>query len=179
MNEPEFALLLTWTCYGNWLPGDGRGYVGNTRSKRGGFQPKHNVPQTRFDADDQESRDLAKGLQRYDSARLTLDDAKRAAHSFVAAAVARSWIILRGAVMANHVHLVVRNCPDDGPDVRRVFKGVGQARLNEEAGVKRRWWTQRGGNRYLHGNDSILAAMRYVEEQEFCLVRIEETRVVE
>jgi len=179
MNEPEFALLLTWTCYGNWLPGDERGYVSNTRQTRGGFRPKHNIPQTRFDADDEESRALANDLQKFESARLRPNDAKCAADALVATAIGRSWIILRGAVMANHVHLVVRNCPDDGPAVRRVFKGVSQAKLNETLNIKQRWWTHGGSNRYLHGNDSILAAMRYVEEQEYCLIAIRENCLVE
>jgi hypothetical protein len=40
----DFALLLTWTCYGTWLPGDARGYVSNTRSNHGGFEPLQNAP---------------------------------------------------------------------------------------------------------------------------------------
>jgi hypothetical protein len=36
--------------------------------------------------------------------------------------------------MSNQVHMVVANCPDDGPAVRRVLKGVAQAALNQLSG---------------------------------------------
>ena len=41
--------LITWTCYGHWLPGDARGFVGNVRDKTGG-QVVHNIPGTPYDA---------------------------------------------------------------------------------------------------------------------------------
>ena len=42
------------------------------------------------------------------------------------------------AVMANHVHVLVTNCPDDGPAVRRVLKGVSQAELSRGEGRSKR-----------------------------------------
>ena len=42
--------LLTWTCYGHWLPGDARGFVGNIRDDDGS-QITHNIPGTPYDAD--------------------------------------------------------------------------------------------------------------------------------
>ncbi len=42
--------LITWTCYGHWLPGDTRGFVGNVRDKQG-RQVVHNIPGTPYDAD--------------------------------------------------------------------------------------------------------------------------------
>lgn len=79
--------------------------------------------------------------------------------------------------MRNHVHVLVCNCPDDGPAVRRVLKGVSQAALNDVEGV-RRWWTSGGSDRYKHGNDAIEAAFAYVANQEGKLVEIVETQVV-
>ena len=42
--------LITWTCYGTWLPGDARGFAGNIRDLDG-RQVVHNVPGTPYDAD--------------------------------------------------------------------------------------------------------------------------------
>ena len=43
-SERPFVLHITWTCYGNWLPGDRRGYVSNTLRPEGGFRPKEKHP---------------------------------------------------------------------------------------------------------------------------------------
>ena len=44
------AWLLTWTCYGNWLPGDARGFVGSHPTEHGGRET-HNQPGTEYDRD--------------------------------------------------------------------------------------------------------------------------------
>jgi REP element-mobilizing transposase RayT len=77
--------------------------------------------------------------------------------------------------MANHVHIVITECPDDGPAVRRILKGVAQAGLSDDAGENRRWWTRGGSDHYLHTEEAILAAIRYVAEQQFKLAEIIDT----
>src|SRR5438128_5104644 len=42
--------LISWTCYGNWLPGAARGFVGNVREPDG-TQVTHNILGTPFDED--------------------------------------------------------------------------------------------------------------------------------
>src|SRR3972149_2947780 len=37
-----FALLLTWTCYGTWLPGDPRGSTSHRRTPDGDWLPREN-----------------------------------------------------------------------------------------------------------------------------------------
>jgi hypothetical protein len=130
-DDVPFALFLSWTCYGTWLPGDLRGYVSNTRHSTGGFTAKQNIPGTPYTADDPFAHKRAHVFQKGKSVRLTFREARWAAESFVAAAAKRGWRILRGAIMANHVHLVVCDCPDDGPAVQRIFKGVSQADLSK------------------------------------------------
>src|SRR3954454_4062773 len=39
MHGPTFALHITWTCYGTWLPGDERGHVSDVIFPDGGFVP--------------------------------------------------------------------------------------------------------------------------------------------
>lgn len=149
MNDRAFALFLTWTTYGTWLPGDER------------------------------AQDRARARQAGPTTWLSPERARIAAEAFVEAAVARQWKIQRGAVMANHVHLVLIDVPDDGPRVRRILKGFSQKRLTERANdnVSRRWWTQGGSDRYLHDDRSIVGAIRYVEEQKGMLVKIVENVV--
>ncbi len=81
--------------------------------------------------------------------------------------------------MSNHVHLVTVNVPDDGPGVRRIYKGVSQKKLTERAnhGTSRRWWTAGGSDRYLHDDRSIEGAIQYVEQQHGALVRIVENAI--
>src|SRR4029078_10706283 len=95
--------------------------------------------------------------------------ARCVAESIAFACEKRTWRILRAAIMSNHVHVVIADCPDDGPEVRRVLKGVSQSSLSKLRGCPGRWWTRDGSNRYLHGADSIEAAVRYVTDQQHIL----------
>ncbi|HEY3966793.1 MAG TPA: hypothetical protein VGM05_19680 [Planctomycetaceae bacterium] len=173
-----FALLLTWTCFGNWLPGDERGYVSNTHLAGGGWLPKQNIPRTPFTKDDPLTRHQTRTLMNQSPTRLSLDDALCGAEALIEAARKRAWRILRGALMANHVHLVICDCPDDGSAVRRILKGTSQAKLSARAGINQSWWTRGGSDRYLHGEDSILAAIKYVAEQQFKLAEIIDMQVL-
>ena len=80
--------------------------------------------------------------------------------------------------MTNHVHVVVRDCPNDGPAVRRVLKGSSQADLNDHFGHNRRWWTAGGSDRYKNDWPAIEAAVQYVENQPGMLAGIIDGQVV-
>ncbi len=75
--------------------------------------------------------------------------------------------------MANHVHVVICDCPDDGSAVRRILKGTSQAKLSARAERIQSWWTRGGSDRYLHGEDSILAAIKYVDRASTKLAEID------
>jgi REP element-mobilizing transposase RayT len=169
---PGFALLITWTCYGTWLPGDRRGYVSNTLRKDGTFAPKQNERGTQFTVDDHPTWQNAKQLQKYPSAKLDMLTADQAAQAMLAACEARDWRILRAALMWNHVHVVIGSCPDQGSDIRRVLKGVSQSELNRGKSQPIRWWTAGGSDRYLHGEPAIQRAINYVANQNGKLAEI-------
>jgi REP element-mobilizing transposase RayT len=173
-----FALLETWTCHGQWLPGDRRGYVSNTLTDED-YRPKRNVTGTPYDRDDARTYERARQLQKHPTIWLAPLQAECVARAAIAAAVDREWLILRGAVMSNHVHMVVANCPDDGPAVRRVLKGVTQAALNRLAGRSGRWWTRGGSDRYKHGAPAIETAVRYVAAQAHILRAIANNELVD
>ncbi len=172
-----FALLETWTCYGQWLPGDRRGYVSNTLTEEG-YRAKRNVVGTPYDKNDHATHRRAKALQKHPATWLTAELAIVAAEVLIAAATDREWIILRAAVMSNHVHVVVAECPDDGSAVRRALKGVSQAALNAYVGKPCSWWTRGGSDRYLHGERAIAAAVNYVARQRGMLAGVENNLIV-
>jgi REP element-mobilizing transposase RayT len=174
-----FALHITWTCYGTWLPGDDRGYVSNTLLPKRGYLPKQNLPGTPVLANNPYARSRAIAAQKWPTVFLTADQAVVVAESLVAAAGKRGWRIARGAVMANHVHVVVLDCPDDGEQVRRVLKGNSQAALSEKAGRSLKWWTQGGSDRYKHGQQAIAGAIQYVAEQRNMLAAIADMVVLQ
>jgi REP element-mobilizing transposase RayT len=172
VTDRPFALHITWTCYGTWLPGDPCGYVANTRLPEGGWQSKQNTPGTPYDADDACTRRQARALQKAPCVRLSGEEALWTAQALVEAARARSWTIWRGAVMANHVHVVITDCPDDGPAVRRILKGGSQAALSRATERRQRWWTAGGSDRYKHDYTAIEAALAYVADQPGMLAQI-------
>lgn len=172
-----FALLESWTCYGQWLPGDQRGYVANTLTHEG-YREKRNQPGTPCERNDSATYRRAQELQKGETVRLSAEQAIVAATAMIEAAVDREWLILRGAIMANHVHILVANCPDDGPAVRRVLKGTSQAALSRSLGESRKWWTSGGSDRYKHGAAAVAAAVNYVANQEYPLVLIVENKLV-
>ncbi|MBV9125731.1 MAG: hypothetical protein JO112_20470, partial [Planctomycetes bacterium] len=93
--ERPFALHITWTCYGTWLPGDGRGHVSNVLLPAGGFLPKENVPGTPYHPGDDFTRRRARELQKGETVHLTAEQALAAAESLCRAAQSRGWRIVR------------------------------------------------------------------------------------
>src|SRR5262249_59236992 len=100
----------------------------------GSWEPKHNIPGTPVAGGDPARVLQATELQKHDTVLLTPTLALEAARALVRAAADRDWRIVRGAVMANHIHVLVMDCPDDGPLVRRVLKGCSQADLSRRVG---------------------------------------------
>ena len=176
--ERPFALHITWTCYATWLPGDLRGYVSNTLLPEGGHIPKQNTPGTLYRTDDPLTRRAARSLQKGPTVGLSPEHARCVIRSLAEAARARSWRILRAAVMPNHVHVVVTDCPDDGPAVRRILKGNSQAALSAATGRRQRWWTAGGSDRYKHDHAAIEAAVAYVAGQPGMLAQIVDMEVI-
>lgn len=167
-----FALHITWTTYGTWLPGDERGHVSNIILPTGGFIRADDTPGAPIPPGDEFTRNRARDLQKGDTVWLTSAQALCACEAIAAAAAKRNWKILRAAAMPNHLHNVVMSCPDDGPLVRRILKGVSQAALNDFAGRNQRWFTAGGSDRHKHGDEAVTNAVNYVARQAHQLARI-------
>ena len=164
--------LLTWTTYGTWLPGDPRGFVSNVRDGPGP-EVRHNRPGTPYDADDPRVRRRALANLVGTPVFLAAHHASLLAEQFRQTAAFRGWTILAGAIMTNHVHLVVRVPGDPDPaGLLHDFKSYGTRRL-QQAGMRptgARWWTHGGSRRKLPDEHAVAAAIRYVLNQPHALI---------
>jgi REP element-mobilizing transposase RayT len=164
--------LLTSTTYGNWLPGDERGFVSRVRDGEG-RSILHNIPGTPYDADLPQVKEMASERLKCAAVRLNVEQAQTLLAQFQETATIRSWLLLAVAVMANHVHLVVGVPGDPSPaSILRDFKSYGSRALNRRwtRPLSDTWWTESGSKRKLSSEADVLAAIRYVLGQQFPLV---------
>ena len=164
--------LLTSTFYGNWLPGDERGFVSRVSDDAGG-SAIHNIPGTPYDSDLPRLARFAAERLKCPPIRLVLEQAEALLAQFQETAVYRQWLLLAVAIMANHTHLVVGVQGDPKPsDILRDFKSYGSRALNRRWTTpdSDTWWTESGSKRKLTGESEVIAAVRYVQMQEFPLV---------
>jgi REP element-mobilizing transposase RayT len=178
-DDDLFAIFVTWTCYGTWLPGDPRGYVSDTFAPDATRTVKRNIPGTPITANDKHTRAIAKSRQKHPTIWLNRNQADVAARGLLDAASERTWCIRRAAVMANHVHVLVMDCPPEGSAVRRILKGVSQAKLSDAHGKPKKWWTRGGSNRKRIGESAILATERYIANQSGILAEIVNNVLIE
>jgi REP element-mobilizing transposase RayT len=170
--------LLTSTFYGNWLPGDPRGFVGHVWEKRQGDDDQdarhtHNIPGTPYDEDIPGLEDASEELMRGPPVCVNLEQAHALLAQFQETAAIRKWELLAVAVMANHVHLVAR--ADAALRPRKIlgdFKAYGSRALNARWGkpTSDTWWTSKGSKRKLPDETAELAGIRYVLQQRDPLV---------
>ena len=163
--------LLTWSTYGTWLPGDGRGFVTDLRD------PDHhkyrpNIPRTEYPAGNPGLLRYSRAALRADPVRLLPEQAPVLLGQYRETAAYRHWLLLAAAVMANHTHLVVGVPGDPDPDaVLRDFKAYASRVLNRRWGkpASGTWWTE-GGSKRKKGTDAeVAAAVEYVRDQPYAL----------
>jgi REP element-mobilizing transposase RayT len=172
------AWFLTSTFYGNWLPGDERGFVGRVWEKRDedsadDVRHVHNVPKTECDADIEGLRIASEGLMRGPAVRINAEQAQALLVQFQETARYRDWQLLAVAILANHVHLVVE--ADEAVDPIKIlgdFEAYGSRALNRRWGKPKSgtWWTSKGSNRKLKDDAALRGGIRYALRQEYPLL---------
>ncbi|MFO0797826.1 MAG: hypothetical protein U0804_10125 [Gemmataceae bacterium] len=157
--------LITWTCYGSWLPGSGRGFVGNVRDDAGGHV-SHNLPGTPYDRDVPELEGWTRERLRGEPVVLDCSDAVALVGQYRETAGVRGWRLEAAAVMFNHTHVVVGVPGDPAPHaVRETFKGWATRALKKLRPPPPRgtFWTAKGSVRKLA---DVPAAVLYVARRQ-------------
>jgi len=98
--------LLTWTCYGHWLPGDRRGFVGNI-CEADGTHVSHDMPGTPYDEDLPLLEQWVREQMTGDPITLGLKEADAMIAQYRETARIRNWSLEAASVMFNHTHIVV------------------------------------------------------------------------
>ena len=111
--------LLTNTMYGNWLPGNERGFVGRGWEHRP-FDPEtprvvHNIPGTPCDEDIPGLEQAAQQRMKGPPIHFQTVHAEVALTQFQETAEIRRWTILAVSIMFNHFHMVVGVVGDPKP----------------------------------------------------------------
>ena len=172
MNIPPFesfdrVWFLTWTTYGTWLPGDERGFV-SPKFAEGAYEPRNNIVGDPYDGARPELRRLAQSKLVGDPIKLERDHAILLKDQFEETARYRGWIIVIGAILATHVHLVVGVHGDPDPsELLRDFKSYGSRPLNQRFGKPESgtWWTEQGSKRKVKDQPHYEAVTAYVANQ--------------
>ena len=142
--------LLTFGCYGHWLPGDERGSVDRTRGDhRGGAI----VPSPALDSH-------SRHLMKEPGYLLSLQNAGVVLAAIREVCRFRNWGLLAAHVRTTHVHAVVDLDREPG-DALRDFKSYASRALNRFEGAKTRW-SRGGSTRSLPSPEAVRAAVRYV-----------------
>jgi REP element-mobilizing transposase RayT len=207
-SRQPIAYHLTWTTYGTWLRGDKRGYVGRTLSQEGSVTPPHNEYHSLYDADDGRTYNRDANALKSSPVHLNAQQAACAATALCEAAEHAGYELLRAAVMADHVHVLVAAHPDGKREMLRRLKNVAAVRLTQQFGRPAprgcpssagnpsakaegsriaaegsrgeggRWWTRLGSLREKWDEGSAAAAMEYIVQQTGKLAEVVDGRMV-
>ena len=158
MHSDPIAFFITWTCYGTWIPGDGRGWTK--------WQKGDHVPQPLL-------ADWCR--ERMTDTPVLLNEQQRWIINGVVEehCQIRTWHLHAVNCRSNHCHVVASAFDYDGEQVRDQFKSWGKRRLKEHqhriASVepeRELWWTRKGSVRYIFEDESLEAAIKYVLEAQ-------------
>jgi len=156
MPDP-LAFFITWTTYGQWLPGDERGWI---RSGHG-WQPPN--PKTHESAESRLTESICWLVrQQRDIVEQTITDHCRI----------RNWDLHRVSCRSNHVHVIV-SADRDPEAIRDQFKAWCTRKLKEQERlrghgpkIREKWWTEKGSIRFVGDSISLEAAIEYVDSQD-------------
>jgi ParB family transcriptional regulator, chromosome partitioning protein len=160
--------FLTWTSYGSSLPGDPRGSVTSVSTKDGPGR-EHDQPGTPWQPAMPGLHASAQNAMRGPAVYLTYQQAQVLFSQLRETAVYRGWWLQGVAIIANHLHLLVRVPGDPGSEALvRDFKSYGGRALNRRFGkrVSETWWSSGGGTRRrIKTKAGVLKRVRYLRKQ--------------
>ena len=160
--------LLTWTCHGQWLPGDRRGFVGHVR-QADGTRTIHNRYGTPCDADMPALEEYIRQRMAGPPVTLSRHDAETVMAQMRETAEAKAWRLEAASVAFNHVHVVVGlGNEEDSRVAMTQLKAWGTRALKRTRPMPAggSFWTAKGSRRCLTDAHAIRAAVRYVAEKQ-------------
>lgn len=173
-----FAWLNTSTFYGNWLPGDPRGFVSRVRDRRPEdpttqHRVKHATPGTEYDRDQQGLWISAKNSLKAAPIRIDTDQARIILEQFQQTALYRHQKLWAVSLMANHIHWIVElEQFHTANKLLQDYKSYASRKLNSIYGkpASGSWWTSGGSTRHLQNQQSLHSAIKYVLNQHSSLI---------
>jgi REP element-mobilizing transposase RayT len=160
--------LITWTCYGNWRPGDRRGFVGNVRDEQG-EQVVHNIPGTPCDADIPELEKYVREHMKGPPLKLQQTEADAMIAQYQETARIRQWQLCAASVMHNHTHVMLGVAGDPDPQLiletlkNWATRAVKKVRPLPPNGT---FWTAKGSKRKLPDEAAVRAGVIYVVRKQ-------------
>jgi len=145
------AYFLTWTTYGTWLPGDGRGWF----SKPGLWH----------EADP--SKQLWSQLRMTEDAIvLTRAERRTVEQTIQSHCKIRNWLLHAQNCRSNHVHVVTTAHDVDPDTVMDQFKSWCTRKLKTHQPARKHWWTVNGNKVKLYTESDLQSLIAYVLEQQ-------------
>lgn len=166
--------FLTNTMYGNWLPGDSRGFIGHVWEHRdeddeNDVRVMHNQPGVTYDEGLARLEATARDQMKGDPITLVHEHAIALRNQFEETSRYRGWHIFTGAIMFNHFHLVVGVNGDPKPGkILGDFKSWGTRKLSSVYGTPRSktWWTEKGSKRKPKYENGVRRVITYVFREQ-------------
>jgi REP element-mobilizing transposase RayT len=160
--------LITWTCYGNWLPGDARGFVGNVREPDGA-QMVDNIPGTPYDADMPRLQSWVRQHMTGSPVTLERSEAEALIAQYQETARIRHWSLEAASVMYNHTHVVL-GVPGD-PDPQSILETLKSwatraVKMLRPLPPNGTFWTAKGSKRNLRDEAAVGAGVIYVVKKQ-------------
>lgn len=143
--------LITWTCYGTWLPGDARGSW-----RRGGEW----VPSNRL------FRDISTAEMKETAFWMDETDRQVVEQTIGEHCRVRNWSLHARIARSNHVHVVVSSKHQHPNTARDQFKAWCTRRLKPTHPTRKRFWTEGGTCRWINHEDDLQAAVTYVSQAQ-------------
>jgi REP element-mobilizing transposase RayT len=162
---------LIWTLYGHWLANDLRGSGSDDvrDPKFAGLAPVHRGRKPeRLQPSREELRQFYReAAPLLEFPRFWIDEAKRQAlaASIDMACRDRAYTVWACAILANHVHMVIRRHRDDGEAMWKNIAGATRERLREfgDVGAEHPVWAARPFKVYLWTPYDVRTRVTYVE----------------
>jgi len=148
------AYLITFRCYGTWLPGEDRGTIDRV----------HNRYKTPYGKPDEPK--LKRSLRRLKSAPFKLDgNARRVVETSIGNVCKhKKWALHAINVRTNHIHTVVSIGIENPSKALNSFKSYSTRNLKEDKIWKNSHspWARRGSKRFIWNEQHLEVAIDYV-----------------